>query len=109
MTVYVLENGELVVKREGVERRMQIVRDIQPYTSMVDGSTISSRSRHREHLKAHGCVEVGNEQPPAPQPYETPKAQRDARKRALYGQFENLNQRQISRIAQELREHVSRR
>jgi len=109
MTVYVLENGELVVKREGVERRMQIVRDIQPYTSMIDGSTISSRSRHREHLQAHGCIEVGNETQAAPKPYETPKAGRDARKRALYGQFENLNQRQISRIAQELREHASRR
>ena len=50
MTVYILENGELVVKRESVERRLQIVPDIQPYTSMIDGSTIGSRSRHREHL-----------------------------------------------------------
>lgn len=35
--------------------------DIQPYRSMIDGSIIESRSRHREHLKAHGCFEVGNE------------------------------------------------
>lgn len=35
--------------------------DIQPYRSMIDGSVIESRSRHREHLKAHGCIEVGNE------------------------------------------------
>lgn len=35
--------------------------DIQPYRSMIDGSIISSRSKHREHLKAHGCIEVGNE------------------------------------------------
>ena len=35
--------------------------DIAPYRSMIDGSVIESRSRHREHLKAHGCIEVGNE------------------------------------------------
>jgi hypothetical protein len=37
--------------------------DIKPYRSMVDGSMIGSRSMHREHLKAHGCIEVGNEMP----------------------------------------------
>ena len=35
--------------------------DIKPYQSMIDGSMITSRSRHREHLQAHGCIEVGNE------------------------------------------------
>lgn len=35
--------------------------DIQPYQSMVDGTMITSRSKHREHLKQHGCIEVGNE------------------------------------------------
>jgi len=35
--------------------------DIQPYMSMVDGSMIASRSHHREHLKRHGVIEVGNE------------------------------------------------
>lgn len=38
-----------------------IMGDIQPYKSMVDGSIIGSRSVHREHLRAHGCIEVGNE------------------------------------------------
>ena len=38
-----------------------IISDIQPYVSMADGSVITSRSKHREHLKAHGCIEVGNE------------------------------------------------
>ncbi len=38
-----------------------IMPDIQPYKSMIDGSEITSRSRHREHLKSHGCVEVGND------------------------------------------------
>jgi len=35
--------------------------DIGEYTSQIDGSRITSRSQHREHLKRHGCVEVGNE------------------------------------------------
>lgn len=38
-----------------------VVGDIDPYRSMVDGSIITSRSRHREHLKDHGVVEVGND------------------------------------------------
>jgi hypothetical protein len=38
-----------------------VMPDIQPYQSMADGSWITSRSQHREHLKAHGCIEIGNE------------------------------------------------
>lgn len=44
-----------------------VMPDIAPYRSVIDGSEISSRSRHREHLRAHGCIEVGNERP-APRP-----------------------------------------
>lgn len=42
-------------------RSALIMRDIQPYRSMIDGSIISSRSTHRAHLASHGCEEVGNE------------------------------------------------
>lgn len=38
-----------------------VMGDIQPYRSMVTGEMINSRSQHREHLKAHRLVEVGNE------------------------------------------------
>lgn len=38
-----------------------VMPDIQPYRSTLTGEEITSRSRHREHLRAHGCVEVGNE------------------------------------------------
>ena len=38
-----------------------IMGDIEPYRSQIDGSIIASRSRHREHLRAHGCIEVGND------------------------------------------------
>lgn len=43
------------------EPRLQIIGDIKPYISMIDGSEITSRSRHREHLRTHGCIEVGND------------------------------------------------
>lgn len=38
-----------------------VMPDIKPYKSMIDGSIITSRSRHREHLRSHGCIEIGNE------------------------------------------------
>ena len=39
----------------------EVMPDIKPYKSMITGEVISSRSKHREHLKRHGCIEVGNE------------------------------------------------
>ncbi len=39
----------------------QITPDIQPYRSAVTGEMITGRRQHREHLKRHGCEEVGNE------------------------------------------------
>ena len=41
-----------------------IMPDIKPYVSQVDGSVITSRAKHREHLKAHGCVEIGDQVAP---------------------------------------------
>jgi hypothetical protein len=35
--------------------------DMTPYRSPVDGSIINSRSDHRNHLKEHKLIEVGNE------------------------------------------------
>lgn len=40
---------------------VQIVRDIDPYVSTITGERITSRSHHRDHLRAHRCIEVGNE------------------------------------------------
>ena len=48
--------------RPPVENRSPLVMpDIQPYRSTIDGSIIGSRSKHRAHLRDHGCIEVGNE------------------------------------------------
>jgi len=50
-----------VYERTGKERNADIIPDISPYRSMIDGSIITSRSKHRTHLRDHGCIEVGNE------------------------------------------------
>ena len=39
-----------------------VMGDTEPYRSMIDGSVIGGRKQHRDHLKAHGCIELGNEQ-----------------------------------------------
>lgn len=38
-----------------------VMGDIQPYKSMITGEMIQGRRQHREHLRQHGCIEVGNE------------------------------------------------
>lgn len=38
-----------------------IMPDIQPYKSMLTGEMVTSRSHHRNLLKQHGVIEVGNE------------------------------------------------
>ena len=61
---YVQIDGVLYEKGTEPLREPQgpmIMGDIKPYKSMIDGSEITSRSKHREHLRAHRCIEVGNE------------------------------------------------
>jgi hypothetical protein len=38
-----------------------VIADIQPYKSMATGEYVEGRRQHRDHLKRHGLVEVGNE------------------------------------------------
>lgn len=64
----------------------QVMPDIKPYRSMIDGREITSRSRHREHLKDHGCVEIGNDSSlyHEPRPLKSPPGLKDAVIRAAY-------------------------
>lgn len=55
-----------------------IMGDIAPYKSMIDGSYVGSRSTHKEHLKQHGCIEIGNETNYLKaKPLESPKGLKD--------------------------------
>ena len=58
---YIQINGKLVEKKRLGKPGIQIIPDIEPYQSMITGERIRSRSHHRQHLKDHGCVEVGND------------------------------------------------
>jgi hypothetical protein len=40
---------------------VHVIADIEPYRSMATGERIKGRSHHRQHLKDHGLIEVGNE------------------------------------------------
>lgn len=62
---FVQIDGELVEVGQDyipeLRQSHQVMGDIKPYRSMIDGSVITSRSHHREHLRMHGCIEVGND------------------------------------------------
>ncbi len=65
---------------------VHIIGDIKGYRSMIDGSWISSRSKHREHLRAYGCVEVGNDSSitnPKPKPLTSPPGLKEQYIRAV--------------------------
>lgn len=66
-----------------------VMGDIQPYKSMATGEIINSRSRHREHLRQHGLVEVGNETKYVTQQkkQEPPKGLKEAIARQVYSKL----------------------
>ena len=43
------------------DKNINIIKDIDPYVSPVTGEVITSRAKHKEHLKQTGTIEVGNE------------------------------------------------
>jgi hypothetical protein len=46
-----------------------IMRDVEPYRSVITREVIGGRRQHREHLRAHEVIEVGNEMGvPKPEP-----------------------------------------
>ena len=104
-TTYVMRNGELVEKHKANDETNapMIMGDIAPYQSMIDGSMIQSRSRHREHLKANGCIEVGNES------METKLTAPSGEKRreVLAQQLGNMTHNEANKIMNSLREQAN--
>jgi hypothetical protein len=98
---YIYVNGELVEKgsKEHYESLSPMVMpDIAPYKSMIDGSMITSRSVHRDHLRQHGCIEVGNEkmETKLPPPIDT-------RKEVMRQQLANMTHKQANQVLTQLR------
>lgn len=50
-------------KSSHVPNAPMVFGDVRPYKSMVTGELIDGRRQHREHLKTHNVVEVGNDIP----------------------------------------------
>lgn len=100
MTTYVWENGKMVEKRaQKTSPALQIIPDIQPYKSMIDGSMVTSRSRHRTMLRDNNCIEVGNEK------METTYAPPDREKRraVLREQLADMSDKQADHILAKLK------
>lgn len=100
---YVYVDGKLVEKYSDEHldsiQAPYVMTDIQPYKSMIDGSMITSRSKHREHLQAHGCIEVGNEKMETKY---TPIS-RESRRDVLREQLGNMTHKQAQQILTQLR------
>jgi len=71
-------------KQEMTKREAPMVQsDIEGYVSMVDGTWIKSKSMHRDHLRQHRMIELGNDVPmKQPEAYVTKQSQ-EARKRQI--------------------------
>jgi hypothetical protein len=60
-----------------------VMSDIEGYVSQVDGSWIKSRSHHRNHLKQHRMIELGNDVPTQHKPIKFSRKSNEARKRQI--------------------------
>jgi len=96
---YIYVNGELVEKGSKEHHdSFMVMPDISPYKSMIDGSMITSRSVHRDHLRQHGCIEVGNEkmETKLPPPIDT-------RREVMRQQLANMTHKQANQVLNEIR------
>jgi len=60
-----------------------VMSDIEGYVSQVDGTWIKSRSHHREHLKQHRMIELGNDVPKQHKPVQIDRKTQEARKQKI--------------------------
>ena len=72
-----------------------VMGDIAPYRSMIDGTWITSRSQHREHLRTHGCFEVGNETGHLLQDRRTFDVKPEQRRELIRAQVNEMTHRQF--------------
>ena len=60
-----------------------VISDIPGHISMADGTWVDSRSKHREHLKRNGGVELGNDVPMKRQEATISQKSQETRKRQI--------------------------
>jgi hypothetical protein len=105
---YVMVDGEFVErKRDSKGQYHYVMPDIAPYKSMIDGRMITSRSEHRAHLKAHGCVEIGNEDPTTAA--RRPQTRDTRTERIAYEVNKRFTNDQADRLLRQLRADLNHR
>lgn len=95
------QDDELIWVREarsGSSKQVHVIKDIDPYKSMITGEIITSRSQHRDHLRRHNCIEVGNEKMES-----KPTVMQQNRREFLHRQLADMSDRQANKILKELR------
>ena len=99
---WIYKDGEAFeVGEYEAEPQHYILPDIQPYQSMADGSMITGRRQHREHLRQHNCIEIGNESMESK--VEKPK---DNRREILREQLANMTHSDANKILNKLRDDL---
>lgn len=83
--------------------RPQVIRDIDPYQNMIDGRMISSRSEHRELLRRHNCVEVGNETMKS-----EPVKPKNTRREQLHRRLADVSDREANKVLKSLRKEFQK-
>jgi hypothetical protein len=87
---YIQIDGQLVDKNEyqaRPEAGFFILEDLKAYRSMVTGEMIEGRASHREHLRRHNVVEIGDaydKRPPPPKTLTSPQGLRETLARVAY-------------------------
>jgi hypothetical protein len=72
------------LKQEMTYREAPMVQsDIEGYISQVDGTWIKSKSMHREHLRQHRMIELGNDVPMQHKKIDMSTKSKEARKRQI--------------------------
>ena len=101
--VYVQIDGELIEKSTYYADPIapMVMPDIQPYQSIADGSMITSRSHHREQLRQHNCIEIGNESMERTTPQVT-----NNRREILQAQLANMTHDQANRMLSKARDDL---
>lgn len=85
---YSNQTGEIV--RISEYPGVLVMNDIKPYISMADGSVIGSRSTHRNHLRQHNMIEVGNDKSLS-KPHTIPDTAPQQRRDLIQAQFAQID------------------
>jgi predicted HAD superfamily phosphohydrolase YqeG len=98
---YIQIGGVLYEKGTEPMSSLHIIPDIKPYKSMIDGTWITSRSQHREHLKAHNCIEIGDQIPTDPKEMKSsgiPDIAPQQRKDFIAHQFSSMTDAEVRQM-----------